>query len=477
MAKATLIDNSTIEYLPDMIGEGAMKQVYFTADKKSVICFYKGNQIDYDTNRLLRLKRILGNYNPTTSTNGDYFQNLFCWPTGIVVKPHLGIITPAYPDEFKFKQGNFAGKEKESTWFISSKLRAILPAAEQGSWINYLQICILLARAVRRMHQAGLAHSDLSNRNVLIDPTTGKCVVIDIDSLVVPDLFPPDVLGTRGYIAPEVLTTIHLPLHDPNRQHPSTATDQHALAVLIYQYLLGRHPLEGPKIHPASSTEEQELLEMGSKALFIEHPTDQSNRPHDLKIPYTALGPHLSKLFERAFVQGLHSPQARPAAIEWERGLIKTWDLLFKCTNPQCLSQWFVLHDHNNIKCSFCDLQPQGSTLILNLFVQRRHGQWNRDGKLVVYNGLSLFKWHAFDNIFPGQEADKTPQAYFVFHENKWLLINQKLTSLTSPEGSMVAPAAISGQAGEAIELKDGIRFHFSQDPHGRMVEVQMIKV
>ena len=32
------------------------------------------------------------------------------------------------------------------------------------------------------MHQAGLAHSDLSCNNVLVDPTTGSCVVIDIDA-------------------------------------------------------------------------------------------------------------------------------------------------------------------------------------------------------------------------------------------------------------------------------------------------------
>ncbi|MDZ8236586.1 MAG: serine/threonine-protein kinase [Nostoc sp. ChiQUE01a] len=476
MAKATLADGNIIEYLPEMIGEGAMKQVYFTADKKSVICFYKDHQADSDINRRLRLEKILSSFNPTIAKNGDYFQNLFCWPTGIVVHPHLGIITPAYPAEYLFKEGNLVGKEKESTWFVEPKPRASLPTRERGSWINYFQICILLARAVRRLHQAGLAHSDLSNKNVLIDPTTGKCVVIDIDSLVVPNLFPPDVLGTRGYIAPEVLATIHLPLQDPKRQHPSATSDQHALAVLIYQYLLGRHPLKGPKNHPASSGEEQERLEMGSKALFIEHPTDKSNRPNDLKVPYTALGPHLSKLFERAFVKGLQSPQDRPAAIEWEKGLIKTWDLLFPCGNSNyCPSHSFILHDRNNLKCPFCSSKPKGSIPTLNLLVQRRPGQWAVDAKLVVYNNLYLYKWHAFDNIFPGEEADRTPQAYFVFHENKWLMINQQLTSLTSPGGNIVAPAPQPGQPGQAIELKHGIRFQLSQDPHGRMVEVEMI--
>lgn len=468
MKTATLADGTTIEYLPDMIAEGAMKQVYFTADKSSVVCFYKDDSAGSDSKRLERLEKILNQFNPTIGNHGDIFKHLFCWPTAIVVKPQLGIVTPTYPANYFFTTGRLKGKEKESTWFVRLKPRSILPETERGTWINYLKICIHLARAVRRLHQGGLAHSDLSNKNVLIDPSIGQCVVIDIDSLVVPNLFPPDVLGTRGYIAPEVLTTVRLPLEDPNRKNPSANTDKHALAVLIYQYLLGRHPLEGPKIHPAPSAEEQELLEMGAKALFIENPNDQSNRPSDLKIPYTALGPDLKKLFDRAFITGLHSPQNRPAAIEWERGLMKTWDLLIPCKNTYCPSHWFILHDKNNLKCPFCNSKPQSKIPLLKLRSQRRPGNWIVDGQLVVYHYLSLFKWHAFDNIFPGENADKTPQAYFVFYQGKWLLINQNLTKLTCPAGNLVTP-------GKAIELKDGETFRLSQDSNGRMVEVQML--
>ena len=46
-----------------------------------------------------------------------------------------------------------------------------------------------------RLHNAGLAHSDLSPNNVLVAPTQGKSIVIDVDSLVVEGLFPPDVAG------------------------------------------------------------------------------------------------------------------------------------------------------------------------------------------------------------------------------------------------------------------------------------------
>ena len=97
------------------------------------------------------------------------------------------------------------------------------------------------------MHAAGLAHSDLSYKNILVDPVSGSASVIDVDGLVVPGKYPPDVVGTPDFIAPEVVRTSHLSKDNPDRYLPSIATDKHALAVLIYMYLLYRHPLRGGK--------------------------------------------------------------------------------------------------------------------------------------------------------------------------------------------------------------------------------------
>ena len=83
----------------------------------------------------------------------------------------------------------------------------------------------------------GLAHSDLSYNNILIDPVTKSANIIDLDGLVVPGMFPPEVIGTADFIAPEVLSTKHLDIKDPKRALPNQKTDLHALAVLIYMYL------------------------------------------------------------------------------------------------------------------------------------------------------------------------------------------------------------------------------------------------
>ncbi len=104
------------------------------------------------------------------------------------------------------------------------------------------------AVALAHTHAAGLAHSDLSYKNVLIDPVSQSAAIIDIDGLVVPGKFPPDVVGTPDFIAPEVYATMNLQKNDPNRKLPSQTTDRHALAALIYEYLLYRHPLRGKKV-------------------------------------------------------------------------------------------------------------------------------------------------------------------------------------------------------------------------------------
>jgi serine/threonine protein kinase len=81
------------------------------------------------------------------------------------------------------------------------------------------------------MHQMGLSHSDLSYNNVLIDPVSKSACMIDLDGLVVPGLFPAEVIGTADFIAPEVLSTKHLPKDDPNRKLPRRETDLHAWLV------------------------------------------------------------------------------------------------------------------------------------------------------------------------------------------------------------------------------------------------------
>lgn len=489
IAEAILSDGQKIQYvIKDNPPKGGMKHTYFAPDKSYVVQFYNDPRVGKDPNTIARIEAIIGRYNPTLSeyeggargndeTISKYFSKLYCWPYAIVKYPEFGIVCPTYPNEFFFNEKSspilsLKGVDKKSNWF-TSRNRKNLDKNELGDFRNMLQMSILLARAIRRMHQAGLAHSDLSNNNVLIDPQNGRCVVIDIDSLVVPGLYPPEVAGTPRYIAPEVLATQGLSRDNPNRKLPSTYTDLHALPVLIYEYLFLRHPLIGPKVYSTRSSEEDDYLALGSKATFIENPSDQSNRPKNLSYSIKDLGPKLERLFLRAFVEGLHSPELRPTAMEWERGLVETWDLIYKCKNHNCEKKWFILHNTNNPVCPFCKTRVANEELIkftLKSESRNQPGRWFNNSEIVLYNEAPIFNWHIFSNYFPDEKADRELKAYVCKYNNKWILVNQKIDGLCSPSGNLVPK-------GQAILLENGTTFRLSSNERGMLAEVLIKKV
>jgi serine/threonine protein kinase len=479
---------------------GGMKDVYFSPDKSYVVAFYRDPQ---DFNSKERLKRIATQYFDSffvrDAVSGAFYKELYSWPTDVVeLDKKVGIVVPCYNKNFFFKQGYanndlLKGKEKDGKWFASAKFRANqskskLHDSELGNWLSYFQVCVNIARGVKRLHSAGLAHSDLSYKNVLIDPVSKSAAIIDIDGLVVPNLFPPDVIGTADFIAPEVLATKHLSKNDPNRKLPNRLTDLHALAVLIYMYLLYRHPLRGGNYFGPMDTEKEEDLLMGSKSLFIEHPTDKSNQNFkreygddmqkfspwtDLKkTPYSITGPYLKELFDLAFVKGLHNPIDRPTADAWEQALIKTNDLKLQCSNSNCDQKWFVYNNTRDTNCPFCNTKYSHSIPVLDFFYQFKPNVWKPENqRLVIYNNSTLHFWHSDKNIVRNErltDAQKARVGYFSFHNGKWVFVNEKLTSLKDISDGKDIPI------GSMVEITDGKKLLLSKEDGGRVVIISI---
>ena len=489
----TATNGQTIRFIDEIKAQGGMKDVKFSPDGDYVVAFFR-DKADPATRE--RLEMITGQYRERifNQEGGDYLKNLYCWPTAVVEYDNrLGVVVPFYRSNFFFQYGsrnhdmlNIKGKEKDGKWFASANNRnKYLDPRELGDWMRHLKICLMLARAVRRMHMAGLSHSDLGYKNCLIDPTTGQACLIDIDGLVVPGKHPPTVVGTPDFIAPEVVETAHLDKDDPKRKLPSRSTDLHALSVLIYMYLLYRHPLRGDKIHDANDSQRDEELSMGSQALFIEHPTDTSNRiktaqlkaselpwKDTSKTPYTLCGPYIAKLFERAFIDGLHNPPARPTADEWEHALVKTVDLLQPCGNEQCEQKWYAFDNSRSPRCPFCGTAHSGKLPVLNLYSQAPGGSYRPDNhRIMVYSGQSLFRWHADSRVFPNEKlapADAKRVGYFVQHNGDWWLVNEQLPECYDVQGKTAIPP------GGKIKLEEGAQILLQKGEGGRLLMVQM---
>ncbi|MDO5558550.1 MAG: serine/threonine-protein kinase [Oscillospiraceae bacterium] len=486
LGRALLSDGNEIEYvITDNPPRGGMKYTYFTPDKSYVIQFFNNREDAEDPQLQERIKAIIGKYNPTLSeahggANGNdeltaaYFAKRFCWPVAIVVRPEFGIVCPAYPPNFFFDANasqilKLQGKDKKSNWF-TNKNRKYLNSQELGNFRSMLQMSLLLARSLRRMHQAGLAHSDLSFNNVLIDPKSGTCVIIDIDSLVVPGLFPPEVIGTRGYVAPEVLETLGLP--NDKRNFPGLYTDLHSMAVLIYEYIFLRHPLMGPKIY-SQDAEQDDYLGLGKLATFIEDPDDTSNRPDSLDVKISDMGPYLEQLFIRSLSKGLHSPDLRPTAMEWENGLVKTWNMLHSCSNPNCEKKYFIMHDMKNPVCPFCRTRVKDKTLLrLSFMTQRRgsSGRWFKTADLVAENNTPICLWDLYANVFPDEKtSDRSVKAYIRYCDGQYYLVNLGQNNLLSPRGNLVP-------IGYSVQLQDGMIFRLVRDENSHLIKVDMFE-
>lgn len=484
-------DGRQVQFYDEIKASGGVKDVYFSPDKSYVVAFYRKPIGTNDRQRIEDIVNVHRRRIFLSDEGGKYWNNYFAWPSNIVEwKGLTGLVIPFYDKSFFFSgvDPNWPyikdGQEKNGKWFSSAKLfNTFVPQNQKGTTLTRLVMCLKIARAMRRLHAAGLAHSDLSYNNVLVDPLSGNACIIDCDGLVVPQKFPPEVVGTPGFIAPEVMATRHLGKDDPKRELPKISTDRHALAVLFYTFLLQRHPLEGQKVWDIDDAERDDALRYGEKALFIEHPTDKTNRVDRAQLdkrelpqaspadrPYTLLGPYLKKLFDRAFIDGLHHPSLRPSSGEWEEALAKTLDLMQPCS--EC-KDWYVFDNSTKPCCPHCGQPYEGQLPILNFYYAPSQGKYICENvRLMVYHRQTLYRWHVNNRIAPNEklaEDDKKPVGDFHFHNGQWILINRNLPDLYDATEKKAVPV------GAYVPLTEGRQILLDRSPGGRLALVQLV--
>jgi hypothetical protein len=459
------LDGSTVSFEDRIIGSGQKKDCYPSSDGQYVVLWYREALSELEFSRL---QDIVGRYRQQlfSGAAAGYWSELMCWPDRIVrYKERVGITAPRYGNGFFFEHGSkdgdalkLRGKEKEGYWFASLRHRArTLDPRELGDWRAALRVALRISRALRRLHAAGLVHGDLSYKNVLLDPPRGNACLIDLDGLVVQGKYPPDVIGTPDFIAPEVVATRHLQRTDPLRQLPSWHTDLHALAVLNYLLLLLRHPLRGDQIHDLDDDERQESLQMGQQALFVEDPLRPENRiqpqllegyeqPWKLtaQLPYRILGSELAPLVERAFVEGLHQPAQRPTAQEWEDALVRTADIIHPCSNTSCPAGWFVF-DSQRFACPFCSTRVSTPVHVAHGFERRGADTFVPTGRVrILHHHAAIHAWHLRSDVVPNELTSPENAArlgYVALQGSQAWLVNEAIEDLQLlPQRKRVGP-------------------------------------
>jgi DNA-binding helix-hairpin-helix protein with protein kinase domain len=358
----------------------------------------------------------------------------------------------------------------EFKFFIRPKWLNLHPE-HCGTWNGRVTMALRLTQGIKRMHQSGLCHSDLSDNNLFGNAKSGDAVIIDLDGLVVPGLpfAQAVVMGTLGYMSPE--------LTSGDVQSPSIATESHSLAVLIYQLLLLRHPLDGPLRHNLTDATKDEVLSYGANALYSEHPEDRSNRPAGPIWTSDELGSRIATLMRRVFVDGLHDPSNRPQAWEWEAALIELGQQTVECGNSSCPFGGFPLPDgpvDGMLRCPWCGTKWAGGPLpILTLLdpVAGQVGRFTAVSRIVGKTGAGLKEWQTKTRQAPTPFDAGQPWVELVpaDGDDGWYLVNRSAPRMEASSGDGVWREV---PAGQAVRVVPGRYVRFDQDPASRVVKL-----
>ena len=158
------------------------------------------------------------------------------------------------------------------------------------------------------------------------------------------------VWGTMEYMAPELIR---------EESDPSTETDLHALAVLLFYVWVWHHPFHGEmeyRYHCWDIPAKKQVY--GISPVFVFDPDNPKNRlPKD---PDYAIAserwelcpPELKAMFIRAFTDGLNNPGRRVTEGEWQTLFLSLKDRLVPC--PHCHAENFTDAACPHISCWHC---------------------------------------------------------------------------------------------------------------------------
>lgn len=209
-----------------------------------------------------------------------------------------------------------------------------------GGLKKRLMIGAYLALNLRNLHIQGLTYVDLSPTNILVAKNKNSLVLIDSDNISAAALWRASVIGTAGYIAPEILKS---------ERTPDSLSDTYSFAVILFELLRLSHPFIGDKISNSTPEVEEEALK--GNAVFIDNPNDESNRNSNIPEANIFLTPKLQELFQKNFVDAMEDRKKRPTLIDFRIACLTAKDSLVECEHCGAFYYW---SEDNNI-CPWCD--------------------------------------------------------------------------------------------------------------------------
>ena len=202
---------------------------------------------------------------------------------------------------------------------------------KQMSFATLAEIGYELAHSYKALHLAGLCYCDISKGNMLFDAITGNILICDNDNVGENGKVKSQVMGTWEFMAPEIIL---------GKADPSTLTDLHSLAVLLFNLWMCHHPFHGNLECAIRSWDIPAKRRIyGENPVFIFDPNDKSNRPDDpdyetVRTLWELCPQKIKDLFVKAFTSGIREPNKRVTEGEWQRAFLQLKENNLRC--PHC---------------------------------------------------------------------------------------------------------------------------------------------
>lgn len=241
-----------------------------------------------------------------------------------------------------------------------SEGRELQGFVQSGGLGRRLALLARLARVLASLHGLGIAHGDLSPKNVFVSSTHAHAQVwlIDVDNLCYAVRNSSLQIYTPDYGAPELLR---------GEMGVSTYTDIWSFAVIAFQLLTHLHPLKSGMLIDDDVELEAEALKGGYP--WIDHPNDDRNRADSGLDRTLVCTPDLQRLFDQCFRQGLNEPTERPVMAEWAEAFEAAAAIQVRCDHhDHCCGGTFYWNPARN--CPFCaQVAPEDHQVLLRHFV------------------------------------------------------------------------------------------------------------
>jgi DNA-binding helix-hairpin-helix protein with protein kinase domain len=327
----------------------------------------------------------------------------FLWPIALVMPTPataelIPLAEPGFGYLMRLRPSGFLGAFEHAGGDLEISLQNVVKAG------------FYLADAFHELHLKGLCYKDISLGNLFLEPSTGKILICDNDNVDINGRELGNVLGTPGFMAPEILL---------RQAKPGAESDLFSLAVLLFRLLTRHDPLKGQLELAIRCLDEPARRRLyGEDPVFIFDPNDIRNRPdpeeHAAALVTWPIYPRrIQALFEQAFCAGIKQPSQRPFTGQWKSAMARCLDQRVIC--PHCNQEAFPEHG-SKTSCWNCgeDLGPATSMELAA-------------GQVATSAGNELHAYH-FDKL--SSESLSEPVAKVVAHPSDPAILGlQNLTS------------------------------------------------